>query len=181
MVAQSTGLKVSDDYGAHRLFMDYSLLERDPAYQPKAESKDLCDQFNDDANLDQMHGLASWCQNVAGAVLLEMIGHLNKPLKAAHAMEMMKKFKEGTVFAVRLSCSGTVHFNFAKRLQINGQEALVFVDYQTDRVEVIGSGPSVSLRPMAPEGKVIPESDLTRWKIVALAFKPQKPNKLTFK
>ena len=170
MVAQSLALKAPENYGVERLFADYAALEEDPKHELTEDRNDLSSQCSDANNLLQLKGLASWCQKMAGVVLLGQLGSINVPMKAGLAMAQMLKYNEGTLFAVRLTGLRVSHFNFAKRTQ----QTLVFIDYQTDRTEVLGSKPSVGTRPLKPEGKEIAEEELKNFKIVALAFQPSK-------
>ncbi|HEX4810747.1 MAG TPA: hypothetical protein VH325_17555 [Bryobacteraceae bacterium] len=176
MVAQSTGLTFPERYGIDSAFVDYSDLLGNPNHQVKPPTQDLPGSPSDFASREQLFGLAQWCGLVAGALKISQLGTIQAPLKVDHALQEMMKFAEGTVFAVRVKCHTKVHFNFAKRIKTFGADTLIFVDYQTDRVEVLGSGPSYSLRPMGFEGKPIPVQDFDAWSIVALAFNPGKAN-----
>ena len=103
---------------------------------------------------DQVDGLAEWCTRTLGVMRRKIVGSAMSPVSSAFALAWMKAQDEGALFAVYVyrglftAYDVVAHWIYAEKVQGN----LNFIDYQTDKAEVKGSGPTQSHEPMKPGG-----------------------------
>lgn len=127
---------------------------------------------------DQVDGLAEWCTRTLSVTRRKIIGSTPSPVSSSFALAWMKAQDEGTLFAVYVyrgaftAYDVVAHWIYAEKVQGN----LNFIDYQTDKAEVKGSGPTESHEPMKPGGGSMGEN----YQMIVAAFLPDHaPKPLT--
>ncbi len=127
---------------------------------------------------DQVDGLAEWCTRTLGVLRRNIIGNALSPVSSSFALAWMKSQDDGALFAVYVyvplftAYDPVAHWIYAEKAGGN----LKFIDYQTDRAEVKGSGPTQSHEPMKPGGG----SMGGKYQMIVVAFLPdQAPKPLT--
>jgi hypothetical protein len=137
------------------------------------------DAPNSDKDLqDQVDGIAEWCSRTLGIKRRKIIGSASSPVSSSFALASMKAQDEGTLFAVYVyvplftAYDPVAHWIFAEKQQGN----IKFIDYQTDKAEVLGSSPTISDQPMKGGGLPMPGE----YRMIVIAFLPdQAPKPLT--
>ncbi len=174
-VAQSLGFQVDPaTYYPASYFADYEKAAVDPSFKPK--TFDFTNPKEKQKHADENHefvikGLMRWCNNYLGVAVVKCLGTSAVPLPLKSALSRMRECGKGSIFAVGLDGPGSAHWIYAETSPNEGE--LVFVDFQTDRVEALeASSPTVSLFPLAPNGKTIDYEgkDGASWKAVVVAL-----------